>query len=634
VADKVIQLSVKVNSDTGALEVLGAKFQGVSEKAKQAQGSFSGLKGEAAGLLKQFLPFATTGGIIAFFSNAVLKSNEHAEAMRRLKGDVDAAGLSFDKNKDQIVRWSEAIQAATRFDNDQAISSLERFVRATGNLATAMRASKLAMDISVQTGKNLQESEQLLIDLIAGNERGLKMANKELGAFTGGARTAQSAIDNLQRTLGGAAEKEQSFTKEASQTKAAFDDFSRTIGDALGPAVAFVMRQFTNLLKVVESLGSSIAGVFAAMFEGFKGFAAGMLAVTTGHFSQAKVIALDTAKNIEGVFQKTSEDMDHIWESQTDKQIAEALKASNGRIAVSVQGAEAMHDKLAEIEAEIQQKMAALGEETFAKKRLMDQAEIAAERAKIEKEFKDEVDKNGRIVKVNQDRQKALDKLGQLAVKQDQERTRQEVKIKTQGALDIVDLSLQTLNILNSMGDNSTKAEVARARVILALEKAIAIGRIWTAASSGNVAVDVGMKIAGTALVVAQFAQQSKAIGEAASRANAGTGSIGAGGSEDAGGPGSGVSGISGGAPGVGGGPATEVIGGGFGGGGGGGGSGTTVINVGGVVVQFSADHVDLSDIDVVGQKLAEYVRSGVVGGVALAVVMKNVGDRNAARAV
>ncbi len=633
-ADKVIQLSVKVNSDTGALEVLGAKFQGVSEKAKQAQGSFSGLKGEAAGLLKQFLPFATTGGIIAFFSNAVLKSNEHAEAMRRLKGDVDAAGLSFDKNKDQIVRWSEAIQAATRFDNDQAISSLERFVRATGNLATAMRASKLAMDISVQTGKNLQESEQLLIDLIAGNERGLKMANKELGAFTGGARTAQSAIDNLQRTLGGAAEKEQSFTKEASQTKAAFDDFSRTIGDALGPAVAFVMRQFTNLLKVVESLGSSIAGVFAAMFEGFKGFAAGMLAVTTGHFSQAKVIALDTAKNIEGVFQKTSEDMDHIWESQTDKQIAEALKASNGRIAVSVQGAEAMHDKLAEIEAEIQQKMAALGEETFAKKRLMDQAEIAAERAKIEKEFKDEVDKNGRIVKVNQDRQKALDKLGQLAVKQDQERTRQEVKIKTQGALDIVDLSLQTLNILNSMGDNSTKAEVARARVILALEKAIAIGRIWTAASSGNVAVDVGMKIAGTALVVAQFAQQSKAIGEAASRANAGTGSIGAGGSEDAGGPGSGVSGISGGAPGVGGGPATEVIGGGFGGGGGGGGSGTTVINVGGVVVQFSADHVDLSDIDVVGQKLAEYVRSGVVGGVALAVVMKNVGDRNAARAV
>ena len=55
---------------------------------------------------------------------------------------------------------------------------------------------------------------------------------------------------------------------------------------------------------------------------------------------------------------------------------------------------------------------------------------------------------------------------------------------------------------------------------------------------------------------------------------------------------------------------------------------------MGGVVVQFSADHVDLSDIDVVGQKLAEYVRSGVVGGVALAVVMKNVGDRNAARAV
>lgn len=631
-ADKVISLSVKVNSDTGALEVLGAKFQGVSDKAKQAQGSFTGLKGEAAGLLKQFLPFATTGGIIAFFSNAVLKSNEHAEAMRRLKGDVDAAGLSFDKNRDKIVEWSEAVQAATRFDNDQAISSLERFVRATGNLATAMRASKLAMDVSVQTGKTLQESEQLLIDLIAGNERGLKLANKELGGFTGGARTAQSAIDNLQRTLGGAAEKEQSFTKEASQTKAAFDDFSRTIGDALGPAVAFVMRQFTNLLKVVESLGSSIASVFAAMFEGFKGFAAGMVAVTTGHFTQARVIALTTAKNIEEVFHKTSDDLDKIWESQTDKQIAEALKASNGRIAVSVQGAEAMNDKLAEIQAEIEQKMAALGEETFLKKRLMDQAEIAAERAKIDKEFKDEVDKNGKIVKVNMDRQKALDKLGQLEVKQGQERTRQEVKIKTQGAFDMIDLSLQTLNILNSMGDNATKAEVTRAKVILALEKAIAIGRIWTAASSGNVAVDVGMKIAGTALVVAQFAQQSQAIGRAASQANAGTGNLNAGGDAGAETVGSGVGSS---VPGVGAAAGGAAGGGGFGApAGGGGGWGNMVVNIPAINVFFNADHVDLSDIQVVGERLAEFVRSGTVQGVALAVSILNQAQKNAGRAV
>ncbi len=57
--------------------------------------------------------------------------------------------------------------------------------------------------------------------------------------------------------------------------------------------------------------------------------------------------------------------------------------------------------------------------------------------------------------------------------------------------------------------------------MIMALEKAIAIARIWSAPSTGNVYVDIALKASQTALAVAQFAQQTQAINQAANQARA-----------------------------------------------------------------------------------------------------------------
>lgn len=605
--DKVIQLSVKVNADTGQLEVLGAKFKGAASGAKQAQSSFQGLAGEAGNLFKSYLPFATAGGIIAFFTNAVMKANEHAESMRRLKGNVEAAGLSFDENKQKIEEWSQAIQAATRFDDDQAIDSLQRFVRATGDLTTAMRASKLAMDLSVQTGKTLEQSQQLIIDLVANNERGLRAANKELGAFTGGARTAQSALDNLQRTLGGAAEKEQSFQKEINQTAAVFDDFSKTIGRAFMPAVEMVLKGLAGITKLAESMGSMIAGVFAAMLHGVAGVGAALLALTTGHFSRAKVLALDTAKQITADFQATEEDLAKIWEKASDKQIQEALKGSNGRIQAAVQGQQEINDKVSQMMAELDLKVAQIGDDSFSKKRDMAAREIELERAKIDKEFKDEVDKNGKILKVNQDRVKLLGKLGELEAKQNAELAKQEVRVRAAAALEIGDLAVQTLSVLNSMGDSQNRSAVMRAKVILALEKSIAIAKAIAAAQSGG-PFAAGIAAASIALITAQFGAQFKAIDEAASQSTQDSGMSaggGSGGIDAAASLGSSAEAIN--SPARGGSP---VIGSANSGGSGGGGGGTFNITVS---IQLNAASIDLSNADQLFRIMVDGAKAGTL---------------------
>lgn len=606
-ADKVISLQVKINSETGALDVLGAKFKGVGEEAKKAQSSLGKLRGEAGDLLKSFLPFATGAGIVAFFTNAVKASEAHAESLRRLKGNMDAAGISFDANRTQVIAWSEAIQAATRFDNDVAIESLERFIRVTGNLAQAQRATVLAMDLSVRTGKTLEESQQIIVDLLSNQERGLRQVNKEFAGFTHNARTSQEAIDRLSTAVDGAARNEEGLTKTVGQTKAAFDDFSRTIGDALSPAVAFLIRQTTNLFRVFESLGSLIAGVMAGALDGLNGVSRAMMAIATLHFSKVGDIFKETMSRVHEDAKNTDADLNRIWEKQTEKQINEAMKAGEGRLQVTTAVNEQLKAKIAEFEDEISKNIAALGEETFQKKVLMLQQEIGARRAKISREITDETSKA-----------KLLQKLDNEQFKRTQVLVKAETKIKTDAAFKVASDSILALQILNSMQEGHTKEEARRAKILLALQQAIAIANLWRA-EAGKGVVGIALAAAGTAVILAQFAQQSKAIDQARSAASQGQSELqvsmplpGGGDLNQTFPNGSGAPGTVT-APGSAGGSSS------FPGGGGGGGGGQTVINVGPITLNLQVDSLDLSDRRTVLRALGEEIRRESIEAVTFA---------------
>ena len=136
--------------------------------------------------------------------------------------------------------------------------------------------------------------------------------------------------------------------------------------------------------------------------------------------------------------------------------------------------------------------------------------EVAAKAAQINKEIEDEKQKTDLLIQLEVYKNQAQENLARI-----------DYRMKRDIVFQTAENSLEALAIVNNMSQKDSQAQVNRAIMIMALEKAIAIARIWSAPSTGNVYVDIALKASQTALAVAQFAQQTQAINQAASQARA-----------------------------------------------------------------------------------------------------------------
>jgi hypothetical protein len=624
-ADQKIELTVRVNSETGQLDVVSQKLKALgadSEKAgKQVSGASEGFKslGKALG------GFATAAAIGAFFKSAVQGAEEENQAMRRLKFAVEAAGQSFQDSQKQINAWAQGIQAATRFTDGQAIETMAKFVRVTGDTTKAQKASQLAMSLSVATGKDLATTTDTLTNLINKNERGVMMARKEFGAFIGGAENGQQVLDVLSAKFGDAALKEEGFSKETSSLSNNWNELKDTVGNAVIPALTVLVGWLNKGVDSVRALGDMIAAHAAIMFTSFEGLARAVVAVAKRDFGAVGNIAKETWEKIKSITSESGEMIRHEFDKTTqahsvhsDTRVQQTAARSAQELAEEKKlndEKESENQRALQMAEALDQQLLALNQDTLQQKISLLNAETQAQRTKINTEYA--------LAKNKEQLLAQLDKLHMARVAQ---LTKAESIIKRDAAFKVVEDTLETLSIINSMQSGHTKAQLARARVILALEKAIAIARLW-AAEAGKGVVGIALAAAGTAVLVAQYAQQSKALGEASKMSDGtqefktttdlGNGqefsdTTTSGGSSSGSTTSGGISSL-----------------GSSGGGSSGGGGGSTIINVGGVTVQFTADNVDLSSVEVVARRLGEEVLRRTTEGVHLAVAIRNVGEAN-----
>lgn len=629
-ADQVINLQVKVNADTGALEVLGAKMSGAAKGATEAKGAFTGLKSEVDSLAKSFIPLLTAGGIVAFFSASAKAAEDENQSLQRLKFTVESLGGSWDKNQRQVGEWGKAIADTTRFSDGEAFNALDKLTRVTGNLATAQKATQVAMGLSVETGKPLNETVALMQNLFSGNAIALREVHREFGAFAGQAQTTQQALDLLGAKFAGAAFDEKSFTKDTATLKNAFEEFKEEVGRGIIPALTVLIGWAKQGIHVFQELGFFVAQAMARAALTVGAFADALKRIAHLDFSGAKQAFTDLNTELKSVSDQTLQHLEETESQQNAKSIDRTVKKGELKARQSAKDIAAEDEeakKLAQIEAELASKIASIGDQTFAKKRAMLAAEVNAQRTKINTELKLEADK-----------QKALEKLRAFEEKGVAQLNKEEVHVKTEAALQVVDLSLQTLNIVNSLGESHNKSEVRRAKAILALQQAIAIARVWAANASIPV-VGAAIAAASTALFVAQFVQQSKAIDKAAESSNSSgsnftapsAGSLGI----DPGAATPNLSGLSlpsgpsGGSGSSGGGSAPAG-----GGGGGGGGGAPVIINVGPITINLQVDSIDLSDRNAVLLALGLEVRKETVAAVQFARSIAVLADKRSAQAV
>lgn len=611
-ADQEIKLTVKVNAETGQLEVLGNEFK------KTAQST-----NVMADAWRAFGPALTASGILLFFKNAVQMAEEENESLRRLKFTLEANKQSWDLNSKSVLDWANAVQRATRFSDGDALKSLDQLARATGNVRQAQSAANLAMNLSVVSGKNLSETTELVNGLINKQERAVTLAAREFGTYAQGATTAQGVLDALQKTTANAATAEESLTKTSAITKNEFEDFSKQIGKTFLPALEVVTRSLTILLKLFDNFGTLVASNVATAMHAFQGLAEFL----TSSPREWGRIFRETFTNLKSDAIETTDAIVEVWKQGNDEIDKKSLESANQRLQTKdaltkeeLRQQQEANQKLAEMELDLDQKMAGLGEQTLQKKRAILAAEVKLKEEAIRKE-----------VKAGADGTAALVKLEQYRVARDGELAKADLFVKQQLWYEATSTAINALQVINSMGDKSSSAERLRAKALLALQQSVTIGWIWVSAAKAAAETPGGilaspaifaLAAAQSALAVAQFAQQSQAIDRSGAGARTSLGTVDIGQS---------LPGVSPGAsgPNFGGGTGVSIGGGGTLGSSGGGGGGT-VINVGGVVVNFSTDNLSIDNVDVVMMKMSEKARQATIEAVQLALNFNTLATKNA----
>lgn len=588
-ADQLLELTVRVNSETGQLDVVSQKLKGLSADAGKAEQSLSGagagfkaLQGAMGGLL-------TAAAIGGFFKSAVQGAEEENQALRRLKVAVESTGQSFTASSAQINAWALGIQAATRFTDGQAIDTMARFVRVTGDTTQAQKASQLAMSLSVATGKDLSQTIEILTNIINKNERGVMMARKEFGALIAGAENGQQVLDILSAKFGDAATKEEGFSKATASLRNNWDELKDTVGNAVIPVLTTLTGLLNKGIDYVRALGDAVAAQGALFVTIVEGVGKAVMALVRRDFGSLAEITRDTGTRISAIVTESFA----MIRDEFDKTTAAHAVHADTRIQQNAAIAEKERETRAQKESE--------------------QAESDARIVQMA----DNLER--RLLDIGQAANKKKTQNERAALKQSISFAEAEAVAKRNAAFQIVDDSLAALSIINSMQSGHTKAQVTRARVILALEKAIAIARLWSA-EAGKGMVGIGLATAGTALIVAQFAQQSKAIGEAARVSDSGSQEFRV---DTAIGPGQTLSEIStnGAALPQGGGGGVSI------GGSSSGGGAAVVINIGPTAVYFSAESVDLQNVDAIARRLGEAVTRGNVEAAQMALAVYRAGQ-------
>lgn len=260
-ADERLKFIIEVDKNTGAISVVGDEFAKLGGSVKQAQGATSELKAEIASLL-------SAGALVAFLKSSVMAAEEEVQVMNRLQTQLKAVGENFAGAAERARSWAESIQQGTRFSDEMAIGGLSKAIQRVGDFGEAQKITKLAMDLSVATGKEFNAVLDSLSLAAAGNQRGFEQLRREFTGQLSGVKDVKTALDTLNASYGGTAERSKTLTDDTAKLKNAFDDVQEGIGTRLAPTITKILTELKNDLPVISNVLTGATAAIQILLEG------------------------------------------------------------------------------------------------------------------------------------------------------------------------------------------------------------------------------------------------------------------------------------------------------------------------------------------------------------------------------
>ena len=250
--------------------------KGLDQGSKEVEtfGSKVGDFGKKAGLA-----FAVAGAAAVAYAGKLLIDGVKAAAEDEAAQAKLAATLmnvtGATKNQTLAVEsYITKTSIANNVTDDLLRPSLERLVRATGDVSEAQRLQGLALDISAGSGKSLEAVSMALGKAFEGNAAGLG----KLGVGLSAAQLKTMSFDDITKTLsdtfgGQAAIAADTFSGKLGRLGIVFNEAKETVGSFVIDAITPMLTLFIdNVVPVINELATSIGEKLAPVFANLATF--------------------------------------------------------------------------------------------------------------------------------------------------------------------------------------------------------------------------------------------------------------------------------------------------------------------------------------------------------------------------
>ena len=250
--------------------------KGLDQGSKEVEsfGSKVGDFGKKAGLA-----FAVAGAAAVAYAGKLLIDGVKAAAEDEAAQAKLAATLmnvtGATKNQTLAVEsYITKTSIANNVTDDLLRPSLERLVRATGDVSEAQRLQGLALDISAGSGKSLEAISMALGKAYEGNAAGLG----KLGVGLSAAQLKTMSFNDITKTLsdtfgGQAAIAADTFSGKLGRLGIVFNEAKETVGSFVIDAITPMLTLFVeNVVPVISELATSIGEKLAPVFANLATF--------------------------------------------------------------------------------------------------------------------------------------------------------------------------------------------------------------------------------------------------------------------------------------------------------------------------------------------------------------------------
>jgi len=340
-ADQNYEIGLRINTTSGDAGIVQSEqaMKRLGAETEKTTGIFGRLKEAAASAGLALVSAFGAYKLIAALIEGAKAAMEQARALSQLSNMAKQFGQDGPAAAKAAQALGDALQAKG-FDDDVILRAVRDLIPLTKDYKEALSGATLAADISAKVGMEYGQALSVVQTLIGGSDRGVIQAHKLLGTT---ATTAQGALDELRKTMGGSAAELKDNKQRVDSFRAGIDDLWKSIGGPLATAFVWLIDRLKDIGYFFSAIGLRVVDMWDQVKLAFTGMGILIDNFDIKHPVASMKAAMEQFAIEEKKFQETSWARWNKWAADVEKAKAGTVgPAAPGKVTAHPMGGGAM----------------------------------------------------------------------------------------------------------------------------------------------------------------------------------------------------------------------------------------------------------------------------------------------------